>query len=101
MDTENPSRRNDLVDILKASIEETGKQITQKMDEEILERIIGSKILDFRIEPIPNESGFYSLHIKTDAPPLTYKNELILNGKPIPYGKVTIDISTINLKVKL
>lgn len=66
----------------------------KQQDEAILKSFIGSKILDFKITPIPHRKRMYLVMIHTDANPVLLDN--LLGG-----GQVFADPSKLTLKVKL
>jgi len=79
------------------------RKIAQLEDNRLTNAIIGSKILGFRLEKIPNWKTLYYLYLKTDAPivPLI---EPLVEGKTlklIESKRAYQDPSEIKLKVKL
>lgn len=61
-----------------------GRTMAEEEDRRLRASIIGSKILDFKIEPIPNRKTLYKLYIKTDAqnvPQLKYENRQIMESE--------------------
>lgn len=79
------------------------RKIAQLEDNRLMDALIGSRILDFRLEKIPNRKTLYYLHIKTNAPIVPLIEPLVEDKtlKLVESKNAYQDPSEIKLKVKL